>query len=314
MRTIGKRTATSGLAFESLKAMRKVVGSSFGGATAVYAWTIAVAVAASAFAPTSLTSGSNRGVLGVSTLTGPLLYRKNATSVESPPKHRFERTAPRIQHVDQPCIIAIGGVRYNVTSWGTCLPPQIGPQSLLFTHLDSLLTRMQCPSSESSSRWRSNIAKVSQQGRYSSLSEGSSLGRCGSYAPRLCHCREYGYRNCAGHESRRSSFDVFASTGFQMASNRTTVYFVYKDGKPPLESQTLYQGRSHWCAQVLGCVCPAALCLSFLPNVVYRPIGWFGHTSGTRSELDCAGLFAPARSLEFEQSHLSYRPQTSSRW
>jgi hypothetical protein len=100
-------------------AMRNIVGSSFVAATAVCAWTIAVAVAASAFAPT-LTRSFSRRVLGVSTATWPLLYRKNATSMDFTLKHRFERTAPRIQHVDKPCIIAIDGVRYNMTSWGTC--------------------------------------------------------------------------------------------------------------------------------------------------------------------------------------------------
>lgn len=57
----------------------------------------------------------------------PLFYRnsKNETSIgivtndHSPPIHRFERTASQARQIDEPCILTIDNIRYNVTAWGT---------------------------------------------------------------------------------------------------------------------------------------------------------------------------------------------------
>jgi hypothetical protein len=108
--------------------MRTVGGSSLGvvAAAAVCVWTIAAAaLTASAFVPPSpfgisYTRSVARAAAG-STASTASSHRRNATVVEvvAPLNHRFERTASRIQHVDQPCIITIDGVRYNVTAWGT---------------------------------------------------------------------------------------------------------------------------------------------------------------------------------------------------
>jgi hypothetical protein len=38
---------------------------------------------------------------------------------QQPLSHRFERTANATAQAEQPCILTIDGVRYNVTSWGT---------------------------------------------------------------------------------------------------------------------------------------------------------------------------------------------------
>jgi hypothetical protein len=104
--------------------MRTDGGSSFVVAAAVCIWTIATAITASAFVPPSTFSITYARRVARAALSTPTArwHRRNATVVDdavAPLHHRFERTASRIRHVDQPCIITIDGVRYNVTAWGT---------------------------------------------------------------------------------------------------------------------------------------------------------------------------------------------------
>lgn len=50
-----------------------------------------------------------------------LYYIKNSTDVNIAsisPKERFTKTADTIRELEQPCILTIDNVRYNITAWG----------------------------------------------------------------------------------------------------------------------------------------------------------------------------------------------------
>ena len=44
--------------------------------------------------------------------------QRNSTTLTTT-QHRFDRTASQIRQIDQPCVLTIHNVRYNVTAWGT---------------------------------------------------------------------------------------------------------------------------------------------------------------------------------------------------
>jgi hypothetical protein len=72
----------------------------------------------------TFTPGIAQKLWATTAKTAPLFYRnqKDAKSFRVDDHvsiHRFDRTASQARQVDQPCILIIDNVRYNVTAWGT---------------------------------------------------------------------------------------------------------------------------------------------------------------------------------------------------